>query len=141
MKFLVKSLLCVAIFWSAAAAEDITIERVVGPEVPAPYKHPATIAEFDNGDLYIAYYGGEGEYQGDTKVYGMRLAKGSTKWTTPEVIADTPDRSEGNACALLTLAADGDDRPFVGEVEAVKGYLFPQELDSLEPPEHFLDTG
>jgi predicted neuraminidase len=81
----------------ANAADDITIHYVIGPEIPGRYKHPATITELRNGDLYIAYYGGEGEYEGDTAVYGLRLVKGSTQWTKPEIIADTPNRSEGNA--------------------------------------------
>ena len=77
-------------------ANGVQIERVVGPEKSVRYKHPATITELDNGDLFIAFYGGDGEYQGDTAVYGMRLAKGATKWSPPEIIADTPHRSEGN---------------------------------------------
>ncbi len=79
------------------AADNVTISRVVGPEVSRRYKHPATITELDNGDLYIAYYGGDGEYEGDTAVYGMRLVKGTNEWTEPAIIADTPNRSEGNA--------------------------------------------
>jgi len=82
---------------SVGICADITIERVVGQEVPGRYKHPATVAELENGDLYIAYYGGEGEYEGDTAVYGLRLPKGSDAWTAPQIIADTPNRSEGNA--------------------------------------------
>jgi predicted neuraminidase len=82
---------------AAFAADDIVNQRVIGQEFPGPYKHPATITELDNGDLYIAYYGGDGEYEGDTRVYGMRLVKGQPEWQKPEVIADTPGRSEGNA--------------------------------------------
>lgn len=89
-------LICI-FFLPAAGAWEISIERVIGPEFPGPYKHPATVTELDNGDLYIAYYGGEGEYEGDTAVYGMRLVKGASKWTKPVIIADTPNRSEGNA--------------------------------------------
>jgi predicted neuraminidase len=89
----------------AFAQDDITIERLFGPEIPGKYKHPASISEFDNGDLYAVYYGGEGEYEGDTAVYGSRLAKGSNKWTTPKIIADTPGRSEGNA--VIWQAPDG----------------------------------
>ncbi len=63
----------------AGAAEEITIERLFGPEIPGKYKHPASITELDNGDLYVVYYGGEGEYEGDTAVYGSRLAKGSDR--------------------------------------------------------------
>ncbi len=87
------------------AADDIKIERLFGPQIPGRYKHPPSIAEFDNGDLYVVYYGGEGEYEGDTAVFGSRLAKGSTHWTKPAIIADTPGRSEGNA--VIWQAPDG----------------------------------
>lgn len=99
MKALLASFSSLVLLAPAFAADDITIERLFGPEIPGKYKHPASIAELDNGDLYVVYYGGEGEYEGDTAVYGSRLAKGSTKWTRPTIIADTPGRSEGNAVA------------------------------------------
>jgi predicted neuraminidase len=99
-------LVCCAIFvQSAAASDEIAIHRVVGPEIPGRYKHPATVAELANGDLYIAYYGGAGEYEQDTAVYGMRLVKGTTEWTRPAIIADTPNRSDGNAA--VWQAPDG----------------------------------
>lgn len=104
MRFLV-CLLSIIPSSLALSADDITVERVVGPEISRRYKHPATITELDNGDLYIAYYGGDGEYDGDTAVYGMRLVKGSDKWTDPAIIADTPNRSEGNAA--IWQAPDG----------------------------------
>ena len=82
---------------SNAALAELEIKRVFGPETPGgKYKHPASLEELSNGDLYIAYYGGEGEYQGDTAVYGSRLAKGASAWTPPKRIADTPDRADGN---------------------------------------------
>src|SRR5437763_58533 len=74
----------------ASAADYITIERVIGPEILARYKHPASFTELASGDLYLAYYGGSGEYATDTAVYGARLPKGSKQWTRPIVIADTP---------------------------------------------------
>ena len=84
--------------WLATTASaELSIERVFGPEVPSGvYKHPASIEELSNGDLYIAYYGGEGEYEGDTAVFGSRLAKGARQWTEPKRIADTPERGDGN---------------------------------------------
>jgi predicted neuraminidase len=94
-----------ALFTSAIATEDIAIERLFGPEIPGKYKHPTSITEMDNGDLYVVYYGGDGEYAGDTAVYGSRLAKDSERWTVPKIIADTPDRSEGNAA--IWQAPDG----------------------------------
>ncbi|MFH1743181.1 MAG: sialidase family protein [bacterium] len=86
-------------------ADDIQVTRVFGPEHPGAYKHPASITELANGDLYIAYYCGSGEYGTDTAVYGGRLKAGETQWSLPEIIADTPDRSEGNP--VVWQAPDG----------------------------------
>ncbi len=79
------------------ADSDVKISPIFGPESPGPYKHPASIAEFTNGDWYIAYYGGAGEYDLKTAVYGSRKASGSAEWSKPVVIADTPMHSDGNA--------------------------------------------
>lgn len=85
--------------------DGITIEKVFGTELPGKYKHPACIEELDNGDLYLAYYGGSGEYEPDTAVYGARLKKGAKRWTKPVVIADTPFHSDGNP--VVWQAPDG----------------------------------
>ncbi len=78
-------------------AGELRIERVFGPEVPTgPYKHPACMTELKNGDLYLVYYGGKGEYAVDTAVFGSRLRKGSSQWTPPKPIAHDPFRSVGN---------------------------------------------
>ncbi len=79
------------------AADDIQIRRVFGPEHPCKYKHPASITQLTNGDLYLTYYGGAGEYAIDTAIWGARGKKGQTRWTQPKVIADTPFKSEGNS--------------------------------------------
>ena len=77
-----------------------------GPEVPTgPYKHPACLTELANGDLYLVYYGGQGEYARDTAVFGSRLAKGETAWTAPQAIARDPFRSLGNG--VVWQAPDG----------------------------------
>ncbi len=76
---------------------DISIQKVFGTETPGgKYKHPASITELDNGDLYLAYYCGTGEYEDDTKIFGARLPKGSERWESPVVIADIPWLGEGN---------------------------------------------
>jgi len=92
---------------AVTAAEDYDVDtyRVFGDEHPGIYKHPASITELANGDLYIAYYGGSGEYEDDTAVYGSRLAAGATEWTFPVEIANTPDRGEGNP--VVWQAPDG----------------------------------
>src|SRR5580765_3690864 len=89
----------------AMAADDVAIERVIGPEILTKYKHPASFTELANGDLYLAYYGGSGEYSTDTAVYGARLSKDQKVWTRPVVIADTPFRTDGNA--VVWQAPDG----------------------------------
>jgi predicted neuraminidase len=91
---------------AAARAGDFKVERIFGPEVPTgKYKHPACFTELSNGDLYLAYYGGEGEYEGDTADFGSRLKKGETKWSDPKKIADTPWLAEGNP--VVWQAPDG----------------------------------
>ena len=82
------------------------VERIFGPEVKTgPYKHPACMTELRNGDLYLVYYGGAGEYAVDTGVFGSRLRKGETAWSPPERIAHDPFRSVGNA--VVWEAPDG----------------------------------
>lgn len=84
----------------------MTIERVFGPETPTgKYKHPASITELVNGDLYLVYYGGTGEYAVDTGVFGSRLIRGTKKWSVPRLIAHDPFRSVGNG--VVWQAPDG----------------------------------
>lgn len=72
-------------------------ERVFGPETATGrYKHPASITELANGDLYLAYYGGDGEYRPGTAVYGSRKPKGESRWSPPVRIAEDPFYSAGN---------------------------------------------
>lgn len=91
---------------SPAAAQTLTTRRILGPEVKTgPYKHPACLTELDNGDLYLVYYGGAGEYARDTNVYGARLKAGAKTWSEPRVIAHDPFRSVGNG--VIWQAPDG----------------------------------
>ena len=91
------ALLAAAVVSANAGAGVCHIERVFGPETPTgKYKHPASIAELANGDLYLVYYGGAGEYAVDTGVFGSRRKKGSRVWEKPVRIAHDPFRSVGN---------------------------------------------
>ncbi len=96
------------------------IKRVFGPEVSTgPYKHPASITELANGDLYLVYYGGEDEYAVDTGVFGARLIEGrdgreegresidnrKSKIENPKLLAQDPLRSVGNG--VVWQAPDG----------------------------------
>ena len=90
----------------ALFAGELRFERVFGPEIPTGrYKHPACITAFHNGDLYLVYYGGAGEYAVDTGVFGARLKKGETKWSQPKLLANDPFRSVGNG--VIWQAPDG----------------------------------
>src|SRR6266516_5282387 len=96
---------CFAVPWGIHAGE-LRIERLFGPEIKTgPYKHPARIEELSNGDLFVIYYGGAGEYATDTGVFGSRLKKGSRQWTMPTRIAHDPFRSLGNG--VVWQAPDG----------------------------------
>jgi predicted neuraminidase len=76
---------------------DIVTERVFGPEIPGKYKHPASITELQNGNLYLVYYGGAGEYSDDATVHGARRRKGESRWSAPKTIQPQPKFPEGNA--------------------------------------------
>ena len=110
-RLLILSAYC--LFACVVYADDIVIDtslsvetqRVFGPEHPGLYKHPASITELANGDLYIAYYGGAGEYSSGTAVYGSRRKRGEPRWSMPVAIADTPFRGDGNP--VIWQAPDG----------------------------------
>ncbi len=75
----------------------IATERIFGPETPTgSYKHPSSITELDNGDIFLAFYTGAGEYATETRVFGSRLRKGSNAWSKPTPIASNPFYSMGN---------------------------------------------
>jgi predicted neuraminidase len=90
-------LLLLGIQASAADQEGFSFERILGPEIDTGrYKHPSSVTELDNGDLYLTYYGGDGEYSQDTAVFAARLPKGSRTWSHPIPIARNPFQSMGN---------------------------------------------
>ena len=91
-------LLTAALTGPSAWQGDVVTEGAFGAELPGPYKHPAVLAELANGDLFLAYYGGSGE-AGRFPGFCARLAKGSTKWTTPTPIRPRPKEPEGNRTA------------------------------------------
>jgi predicted neuraminidase len=59
----------------------------------------------DNGDLLLAYYGGDGEYARATTVFGARLRFGSNAWSEPAPLASNPFHSMGNP--VVWQAPDG----------------------------------
>ncbi len=97
---------CGHVSLASHAADSIRIERVFGPEIKTgDYKHPSCVTELDEGGLYLAYYGGAGEYAEGTVVFGARRDPGTTHWSDPQVIASNPIRSLGNP--VVWQAPDG----------------------------------
>lgn len=81
----------------SATPPGVQIERVFGPETPTGrYKHPASITELANGDLFLAWYGGNGEYAPGTAVYGSRFTAAAKSWSAPQKLAQDPFYSAGN---------------------------------------------
>ncbi|MBS1871980.1 MAG: exo-alpha-sialidase [Acidobacteria bacterium] len=98
--------LAFALTLCAASAGELRIERLFGPEIKTgPYKHPASITELSNGDLFVTYYGGSGEYANRTGVFGSRYSQSTKTWAAPKLIASDPFRSVGNG--VPWLAPDG----------------------------------
>ena len=90
----------------ARAGATVHTQTIVGPSTPTGrYKHPAAITQLDNGDLFLAYYGGDGEYEPGTAVYGMRQRAGDRAWGKPQVLAQDPFYSVGNP--VVWQAPDG----------------------------------
>jgi len=89
---------CVCVLGSTVSGHaGLKINKIFGPETKTgQYKHPTTITELDNGDLLIAYYGGGGEYETETAVYGSLQKSGAKKWSRPVAIARNPIYSMGN---------------------------------------------
>jgi predicted neuraminidase len=83
----------------ASAEEEIRSQRIFGPETRTGiYKHPASFEELQNGDLYLVFFSGQGEYNDDTAaVFGARLKRGGNRWSKPVAIARNPFHSLGNA--------------------------------------------
>jgi predicted neuraminidase len=84
---------------NAGEANSIRLERLFDPKTPTgEYKHPSSITELSNGDLYLAFFSGRGEYRDNAAaVFGSRQRSGARRWSTPEAIARNPFHSLGNA--------------------------------------------
>src|ERR1051325_156441 len=90
--------MAIALLSELFAADEIQVERVLGPEVKTgDYKHPASFDELRNGDLYLVFFSGQGEYNDNSAaVFGARLEKDRPGWSSPEPIARDPFHSLGN---------------------------------------------
>lgn len=100
----IAALLCL---WPTQRASALERERLFGPEVKTgDYKHPASFTALGNGDLYLVFFSGRGEYKDNqAAVFGSRLKAGARRWSKPVSIASNPFHALGNA--VVWEAPDG----------------------------------
>jgi predicted neuraminidase len=68
--------------------------------------HGSSIVSLPNGDFLVAWFQGSGERTADdVRIMGARLKKGTSKWSEPFLMADTPDIPDCNP--VLFLNAEG----------------------------------
>ncbi|MHA1733458.1 MAG: sialidase family protein [Promethearchaeota archaeon] len=90
-------------------------ERVfgVGTLENAPSSHCSSILELPSGDLLVAWFAGSHEKAKDVAIWGSTLKGraggsnyGTSGWTRPRVLANTPRHSEGNPVLYLDPAGN-----------------------------------
>jgi predicted neuraminidase len=67
---------------------------VFDPGAEPPSSHASTVYEMPDSSILCAWYSGSSEAAPDVAVYASRLTQGV--WSKPVIIADTPDKPEGN---------------------------------------------
>jgi predicted neuraminidase len=66
------------------------------------HNHASMIVELPGGDLLVCWFHGSGERTADDVVVrGARLRKGSTAWSAPFLLADTPGYPDTNATMFV----------------------------------------
>jgi len=89
------------IFLSVSAQKNIYRESYIFP-FQEKHVHSSSITELPNGDLLSCWFEGSGERNAnDVKVMGARLKKGSVKWSSPFLMADTPGQPDCNPVLFL----------------------------------------
>jgi predicted neuraminidase len=66
------------------------------------HNHASCIVEAPNGDLLVCWFHGSGERKADDVIIeGARLRKGSHRWSSRYLLADTRDFPDGNPCMFI----------------------------------------
>jgi predicted neuraminidase len=66
------------------------------------HNHASTVVELPNGDLLVCWFHGSGERTADDVVVsGARLRKGSSAWSAPFLLADTPGYPDTNTTMFV----------------------------------------
>lgn len=89
---------------SALAQEPVVQRSMVFP-LQHQHVHGSSLVELPDGGLLMAWFQGSGERSADdVRIMGARLAKGSTQWSAPFELADTPHLPD---CNPVLFMADG----------------------------------
>ncbi|MHA1338696.1 MAG: exo-alpha-sialidase [Promethearchaeota archaeon] len=84
---------------------------VIYSSIPgAPSAHCSSLIYLPNGSVFAVWFAGTGEKHPDVAIYGSYCTPQNVKeggswelnWTTPQIVADTPNKSEGNPILYLT---------------------------------------
>ncbi|MBT4513333.1 MAG: exo-alpha-sialidase [Chloroflexi bacterium] len=71
-------------------------ELIFKPTLRFPRCHSSTIISLPDGSLMAAWWNGSEEGGKDNVIRGARRPAGAHYWEPPEILADTPDTTEGN---------------------------------------------
>ncbi|MBN2093649.1 exo-alpha-sialidase [candidate division KSB1 bacterium] len=77
-------------------------DYVCEPTEKFPSCHASTIVELPDGGLMVAWYAGSEEGAKDVAVLVSRRDADSSEWSEPVVLADTPEKPEGNPVLWVT---------------------------------------
>ncbi len=84
-------LLIVLVTISSAQGQSPVVESMIIFPLQEKHVHGSSLVALPNGDYLAAWFYGSGERTADdVKIMGARLRKGSTKWSEPFLLADTP---------------------------------------------------
>lgn len=82
-------------------SQENLVSELIFPLHPE-HNHAPGIAELANGELIVSWYRGSGERKADdVAVYGARRPVGSTQWSDPFQMVDTPGFPDGNTCLMV----------------------------------------
>lgn len=126
-----------------ACSRQVSIsQEFLFEEAAFPECHAATIAEYPEGHLSVAFFGGTAESEDDVCIYMSRKELDGGSWSVPEVVAE----DSLHACWNPVLFAPGDGRmllfyktgahvpEWVGHIKTSYdgGYTWPEDISLPE---------
>ncbi|OHB83597.1 MAG: hypothetical protein A2V98_16110 [Planctomycetes bacterium RBG_16_64_12] len=94
--------LSLLLFFAGAAGETPQYRAELVFPLDPQHNHAPAVVECPGGDLLVSWYRGSGERSADdVAVYGARLAKGSTQWSEPFLMADRPGFPDCNTAMMV----------------------------------------